>query len=123
MYFDNDDKLKAFLKKESARLGISINNTYNTYFSKILLERISAMSYDELLVKGSFSELAHLNEMTRPITDIDLVSTKYHNDPLLILFRAMCDIMNLLHYLNKLKLVYIKYILKQTMEKLDILFP
>ena len=29
----NDAKLKSFLKKESERLGISINNVYNTYFS------------------------------------------------------------------------------------------
>ena len=91
MQFSNDDKLKAFLKKESKRLGISIKNTYNTYFSKLLLERISKMSYDKLYVKGSFSELAHLNQMIRPVTDIDLVSTIYHNDPLLILYQAMYD--------------------------------
>jgi len=29
--------------------------------------------------------------MIRPITDIDLVSTEYHNDPLLILYQAMYD--------------------------------
>ena len=91
MEFNNSDQLKAFLKNESKRLGISINNTYNTFFSKILLKRISEMSYDKLFVKGSFSELAHLNDMIRPITDIDLVSTEYHNDPLLILYRAMYD--------------------------------
>lgn len=91
MEFNNSDQLKSFLKNESKRLGVSINNTYNTFFSKILLKRISEMSYDKLFVKGSFSELAHLNEMIRPITDIDLVSTEYHNDPLLILFRAMYD--------------------------------
>ena len=87
----SDEKLKAFLKKESDRLGISIKNTYNTYFSRILLKRISKLCYDELYVKGSMSELAHLNTMIRPITDIDLVSTKYHNDPLLVLYQAMYD--------------------------------
>lgn len=91
MEFSNSDQLKAFLKNESKRLGISINNTYNTFFSTILLRRISEMSYNKLFVKGSFSELAHLNDMIRPITDIDLVSTEYHNDPLLILFQAMYD--------------------------------
>lgn len=91
MDFKNDDQLKAFLKKESDRLGVSIKNTYNTFFLRILLERISKMSYDKLFVKGSFSEIAHLKSMIRPITDIDLVSTEYHNDPLLILFRAMYD--------------------------------
>lgn len=98
MQFSNDDKLKAFLKSESKRLGISIKNTYNTYFSKLLLERISRMSYDKLYVKGSFSELAHLNEMIRPVTDIDLVSTIYHNDPLLILYQAMYDTNGDLYY-------------------------
>lgn len=96
--FSNDDKLKAYLKSESKRLGISITNTYSTYFSKLLLERINKISYDELFVKGSFSELAHLDEMIRPITDIDLVSTKYHNDPLLVLYRAMYDTNGNLYY-------------------------
>ena len=57
----------------------------------LLLKRLSNFSYDKLFVKGSFSELAHLNTMIRPITDLDLVSTMYHNDPLLFLFAAMYD--------------------------------
>lgn len=98
MEFSSDDKLKAFLKKESRRLGISITNTYNTFFSLQLLKRISETSYDKLFVKGSFSELAHLNEMIRPITDIDLVSSVYHNDPLLVLYQAMYSGDENLHY-------------------------
>ena len=94
MEFENEEKLKSFLKKESNRLGISIQNTYNTYFSRLLLERISSFCYDKLYVKGSMSEFAHLNEMIRPITDLDLVSTEYHNNPLLILYRAMYDTNN-----------------------------
>lgn len=39
--FTNSDKLKSFLKKESNRLNISINNTYNTFFSRLLLQDIS----------------------------------------------------------------------------------
>lgn len=91
MNFKNDEQLKNYLKKESNRIGVSITNTYNTFFSKILLERVSNLCYDKLYVKGSFSELAHLNDMIRPVTDIDLVSTEYHNDPLLILYQAMYD--------------------------------
>ena len=91
MEFANEDKLKSFLKKESDRLGVSIYNTYNTYFSRLLLERISKVCYSELYVKGSMSELAHLNKMIRPITDIDLVSTVDHNDPLTVLYQAMYD--------------------------------
>ena len=91
MKFENDDKLKAFLKKESKRLGVSIGNTYTTYFSRLLLERISKVCYSELYVKGSMSEIAHLKRMIRPITDLDLVSTVAHNDPLITLYRAMYD--------------------------------
>ena len=91
MSFKNEDQLKYFLKKESNRLGVSITNTYTTFFSKILLERVSKLCYNKLYVKGSFSELAHLNDMIRPVTDIDLVSTEYHNDPLLTLYKAMYD--------------------------------
>lgn len=98
MDFQNDDKLKSFLKNESKRLGISIKNTYNTYFSKLLLERVNRINFGQLYVKGSFSLLAHLEEMTRPITDIDLVSTEYHNDPLIILYRAMYDTNEELYY-------------------------
>lgn len=91
MTFSNDDKLKAFLKRESNRLGISIGNTYNTYFSRLLLERISRLSYDKLYIKGSFSLLSNLNTMIRPVTDIDIVSNEYHNEPILTLYRAMYD--------------------------------
>lgn len=98
MEFSSDNKLKSYLKTESKRLGISIQNTYNTFFSRILLERVSKMSYDSLYVKGSFSEIAHLNKMIRPITDIDLVSTKSHNDSLITLYRAMCDTNGSLYY-------------------------
>lgn len=91
MTFSNDDKLKAFLKSESNRLGISIGNTYNTYFSRLLLERISRLSYDKLYIKGSFSLLSNLNTMIRPVTDIDIVSNEYHNEPILTLYRAMYD--------------------------------
>lgn len=98
MNFTTDKKLKEFLKQESKRLGVSIKNTYTTYFSRILLERISNYYYDELFVKGSFSEIAHLNGLIRPITDIDLVSTKYHNDPLIILYKAMYDSNSDLYY-------------------------
>ncbi len=91
MDFNNDDMLRSYLKSESKRLGISIKNTYNTFFSRILLERISNTSYEKLYVKGSFSNLCHLNYLSRPITDIDIVSTEYHNEPILTLYKAMYD--------------------------------
>lgn len=91
MKFKNEDQLKSYLKNESKRLNISINNTYNTFFAKRLLSRVSNISYGKVIVKGSFSELAHLNQMIRPITDIDLVTRESHNNPLLILYQAMYE--------------------------------
>lgn len=89
--FSNDDSLKAYLKKESERLHISITNLYSTFFSRDLLYRMSKIDRSkDVIVKGSFAQLVHLQKMVRPITDIDLTSTISHHDPLLILVNAMC---------------------------------
>ncbi len=88
MDFDNSDSLKAFLKAESKRLGISIQNTYNTYFARILLERINKWSND-IYVKGSFSEYAHIGNLVRPITDVDLVSLSGSDKSLEEIFGAL----------------------------------
>lgn len=73
--FRNLDQLKAYLKKESERLNISIRNTYNTFFSRELLRRLSDVNYDKhIVVKGSFAQFVHLGKLIRPITDIDLTS-------------------------------------------------
>ena len=91
MEFNNADQMKAFMKKEADRLGISVTNAYSTYFARLLLERISKLSYDKLYVKGSFSLLAHMNTLIRPVTDIDIVSVEDHNYPILTLYQAMYD--------------------------------
>lgn len=89
--FSNDDSLKAYLKKESERLHISVTNLYSTFFSRDLLYRMSKIDRSkDVIVKGSFAQLVHLQKMVRPITDIDLTSTISHHDPLLILVNAMC---------------------------------
>ena len=95
--FRNDDQLKSYLKNEANRLGISSQNTYSTFFSRLLLERLSRESYDKLYVKGSFSLITHMptngnySKLIRPVTDIDIVSTEYHNDPLIALYRAVYE--------------------------------
>ena len=91
MEFDNAAQMKAFMKKEAARLGITVTNAYSTYFARLLLERISKLSYDKLYVKGSFSLLTHTNTLIRPVTDIDIVSVEAHNYPILTLYQAMYD--------------------------------
>lgn len=89
--FKNDDSLKAYLKKESKRLNISIGNIYNTFFSRDLLYRLSKIDHsNDIIVKGSFAQFVHLRKFVRPITDIDLTSTIAHHDPLILLVNAMC---------------------------------
>ena len=90
MEFTNSNQLKSYLKKESNRTGISLVNCYNTFFARNLLQRISGLSYGQVIVKGSFSQMVHLGKMVRPVTDIDLVSTTLDkNEALIVLFRAM----------------------------------
>lgn len=90
MIFTNSNQIKSYLKRESKQTGITIENCYNTFFARKLLQRISELSYGQLIVKGSFSQMVHLGKMIRPVTDIDLVSTTLDkNEALIILFRAM----------------------------------
>ena len=102
--FKNDAQLKSYLKKEANRLGISTQNTYSTFFSRLLLERLSYENYDKLYIKGSFSLISHLNTddnyscLIRPVTDIDIVSTEYHNEPILTLYRTMYESNDAINY-------------------------
>lgn len=90
--FNNSDSLKAYLKKESKILNISIGNVYNTFFSRDLLCRLSRIDHSkDIIVKGSFAQFVHLRKLVRPITDIDLTSTIDHHNPLILLVNAMCD--------------------------------
>ena len=75
MEFRNSDQLKSYLKTEASRLGTTINNTYNTFFARTLLESIAEYNYGYFVVKGSFSQLVHSGKLYRPVTDIDLSST------------------------------------------------
>lgn len=90
--FRNSNQLKAYIKKESLRTGISFGNCYNTFFARSLLSRLGNLSYGELIVKGSFSQMVHMREMIRPVTDIDLISTtKDKNETLIMLWNALYE--------------------------------
>lgn len=89
MRFKNLDQNKAFIKKEAERLGISVGAAYSTYYSRILLERLSNINYGYLVVKGSFSQYVHLNSLSRPVLDIDLSSIQDHHFPIQLLFKAI----------------------------------
>ena len=74
--FRNIDQFKAFIKKEAARLNISVPNAYSTFISRTFLEKLSKRDVDKIvLVKGSVAETAYLGELVRGITDVDLAST------------------------------------------------
>ena len=104
MEFRNDAQLKGYIRNEANRLGISAQNAYSTFFSRLLLERLSRENYDKLYVKGSFSLLTHMptngnySKLIRPVTDIDVVSTEYHNDPLLTLYRTIYESNDSINY-------------------------
>lgn len=90
--FKNSNQLKAYIRKESLKTGISFENCYNTFFARSLLSRLGNISFGELIVKGSFSQMVHMHGMIRPVTDIDLISTtKDKNETLIMLFNALYE--------------------------------
>lgn len=91
MEFRNLDQNKAFMKKEAERLGISVGSAYSTYYSRMLLERLSNINYGHLVVKGSFSQYVHLNSLSRPVLDIDLSSEQDHHLPINLLYKAIYE--------------------------------
>lgn len=80
MDYSSNDQFKAFLYNSAISMGMSVHNTYNTYFSRQLLELISKYSFCQIIVKGSFSQYIHLKKLYRPITDIDLTSQNSFDD-------------------------------------------
>ena len=70
--FYDTNQFHSFMKRESKRLGIGILNTYNTYFSRVFLQKVSKYNNGMALVKGSSAETAYLGKLVRGITDVDL---------------------------------------------------
>ncbi len=72
--FKDNNQFKSFMKKESKRLNININNTYITYISRRLLEKICTINPYAFLIKGSAAETIYLGKMIRAIVDLDIAS-------------------------------------------------
>ncbi len=70
--FKNSQSFRAFMKHEADRLGISIQNAYSTYTSRLFLEKLAKYNDGYILVKGSSAETAYLGRLVRGITDVDL---------------------------------------------------
>ena len=76
MEFKNSNQMKAFMKKESQRLNMSISNVYHTFLARELLEKVSKKNNELVLVKGSSAEISYLGSLVRSITDVDLAGLK-----------------------------------------------
>lgn len=74
--FRNSDQMRAFMKKESKRLGIGIKNTYITFVAREFLKKLSRYDNGTILVKGSSAETTYLGGLVRGITDVDIASTR-----------------------------------------------
>lgn len=91
MEFKNSNQLKSFMKKEANRLNISPQSFLRTFYAKELLNRVSDIDKNMIVVKGSFSQYMHLGKITRPILDIDLSSSGSHTLPINLIFSAIYD--------------------------------
>lgn len=91
MRFNNSDQLKAFLKKESKRLNISITNVYNTFFAREFLYRLSRHNDNAIILKGSAAQLPYLGKLTRAVTDLDLATPYSSTEIFSILIDSMHD--------------------------------
>lgn len=89
MVFENRKQENSFMKREAERLGITPMAAYTTYYAMLLLKRLTLINKGELVVKGSFSQYVHLNELSRPVLDIDLSSLGDGRVPLELLYRTI----------------------------------
>ena len=78
--FKDNNQFKSFMKKESKRLGINIHNTYTTYISRRLLEKMSIINPYAFLIKGSAAETIYLGRMIRAIVDLDIASLNSYDE-------------------------------------------
>ena len=74
MEFTDSNKLKGYLKEESKRLEIHSNYAYTYYFLRSFLKRLMQNHSENFVLKGSLSALIHTKSISRPITDLDIVS-------------------------------------------------
>ena len=72
--FKDNNQFKSYMKKESKRLNIDIKNTYTTYISRRLLEKMNRINPYAFLVKGSAAETVYLGKMIRAVVDLDIAS-------------------------------------------------
>lgn len=70
--FRNSNQMKAYMKKEAERLNMNIGGVYTTFVARNFLEKVSKMSDQEIMIKGSSAEIAYLGRLVRAITDVDL---------------------------------------------------
>lgn len=72
--FDSGNKLKGYIQKEAKEKQIHSNYGYNYYFSRYFLDKLYNDPKTNFILKGSYSQFCSLEKITRPLTDIDIVT-------------------------------------------------
>lgn len=72
--FETGNQLKAYIQREIKNQGFNSNYGYNYYFTRAFLEKIYNCTQMKLILKGGYSQFIRLGKITRPITDIDIVT-------------------------------------------------
>lgn len=106
MNYDNNNQIKAYMKKEASKLGLSAGATYSTYLSLLLLKRLSQISSRDIVIKGSFCQYVHLNSLSRPILDVDVTTRRYSDIPINKIYKAMYEFTDPCISFDMLKLPY-----------------
>ncbi len=72
--FETGNQLKGYIQREVKEHNMNSNYGYNYYFTRTFLEKLYNKEKMELVLKGSYSQFTRLGKVTRPLTDIDIVT-------------------------------------------------
>lgn len=72
--FQDGNKLKGYIQRESKRTKMNTNYGYNYYFTRYFLQQLFNDNPTNFVLKGSYSQFINLGKIARPLTDIDIVT-------------------------------------------------
>ncbi len=72
--FETGNQLKGYMQRETNKHNISSNYGYNYYFTRAFLEKLYNGNGMTLVLKGGYAQFARLGKITRPLTDLDIVT-------------------------------------------------
>ncbi len=71
---EKGSQLKGYIQREIKDIPMHSNYGYTYFFCRTFLERLYKSNPDNFILRGSYSQFANLKMLTRPLTDIDLVT-------------------------------------------------